>query len=408
MNIAIFPSAFHPHFGGVEELARQLAHQLMRSGHAPCIFTNRWPKSLPAFEDFEGLPVHRHTFRVPERDWRQLLTSLLFTGATLRSLEGRLHARRPDVIHLQCVSSNSYYAVRMRRRLKLPFVVTLQGELTMDAGGLFQKSKFAQGLLRSALDEAHVITACSGKTLADAEEFYGHPFGERGRVIFNAARLDDFEAATPYRHQRPYIFALGRVVPQKGFDVLLKAFAGSDAHDHDLLIAGEGSELDSLRQMAAGIGIQDRVHFLGRANREQVPSLFRGASFFVLPSRTDEGLPVVCSEAMAAGKAILATRSGGVPEAVLDGKTGIVVERGDVDGLARGLSKLARDAATRDAFAAAGHARAREFSWPVVTEQYVEAYEDARCAAGTGHPKSDASEMDRPAIRCAPDKAAAT
>ncbi len=403
MNIALFPSAFHPHFGGVEELARQLAHQLARSGQTPSIFTNRWPKNLPAFESFEGLSVHRHIFRVPERDWRQLLTSLLFTGATLRSVEAALRSERPDIIHLQCVSSNSYYAVRMRRRLKIPLVVTLQGELTMDAGALFQRSKFAQGLLRKALDEAHVITACSRKTLTDAEEFYGRPFGVRGRVIFNAARLDDFEAATPHRHPRPYIFAIGRVVPQKGFDLLLKALAASDAHDHDLLIAGDGSELESLRQMAAGLGIQGRVHFLGRAERERVPSLFRGASFFVLPSRSDEGLPVVCSEAMAAGKAILATRSGGVPEAVLDGKTGIIVERSDVDGLALGISKLACDTAAREAFAAAGRARAREFSWPVVTEQYIEAYEDAKRAAGT---TQQTLEMNRAHRRSTPNEAA--
>jgi glycogen(starch) synthase len=382
MKIALFPSAFYPHFGGVEELARQLAHQLKRTGHEPSVFTNRWPKDLPAFEIFEGLPLHRYVFRVPEREWRQILTSLVFTVPTLRKLYGAIAAERADVIHIQCVSSNSYYAVRARRRLKLPLVVTLQGELTMDAGGLFQKSAFAQSLLRTALDEADIITGCSAKTLADAEEFYGKPFGDRAHVIFNAATGDDFERAEPYAHGRPYILAIGRVVPQKGFDVLIKAFAEARITNHDLLIVGDGTERAGLEQLARELNVHGAVHFLGRAERPKVASLFRSASFFALPSRSDEGLPVVCSEAMAAGKAIVATRSGGVPEAVLDGVSGLIVEREDMDGLTLALARLSNDAALRQKFAAAGKHRARDFSWPVVTEQYVEVYREASLRSG--------------------------
>ena len=59
MNIAIFPSAFYPSLGGVEELVRQLAHQLVRDGHRVMIATNRWPKTLPKREDVDGLDVRR-------------------------------------------------------------------------------------------------------------------------------------------------------------------------------------------------------------------------------------------------------------------------------------------------------------------------------------------------------------
>lgn len=377
MNVAIFASAFHPHFGGVEELVRQLAHQLRATAHGPAIFTNRWPKDLPAAEEFEGLPVRRWTFRVPERTFRQLTTSFIFGASTLRSVLGELRAMRSEVLHIQCVSSNTHYALAARRALGLPLVVTLQGELTMDAGGLFQKSKFAQSLLRRALTEAELITACSGKTLSDAEEFYGQSFGDRGRVIFNGASLTDFATATPYVHPRPYIFAIGRLVPQKGFDVLLRAFADSGIASHDVLIAGDGPDRAELEQLARSLDLSGRVHFLGRCDRSKVPSLFRGASFFVLPSRTDEGLPVVCAEAMAAGKAIVATRSGGTPEAVLDQRTGFIVPREDAPALTTALKRLADDAALRESFEEAGRARATLFSWPVIAAQYAEAYREA-------------------------------
>ena len=67
--------------------------------------------------------------------------------------------------HVQCVSANAHYAVRAARRLQLPLLVTLQGELTMDAGQIFQHSAFAKGMLRNALENATAISGCSRKTV---------------------------------------------------------------------------------------------------------------------------------------------------------------------------------------------------------------------------------------------------
>ena len=145
MNIALFPSAFWPHVGGVEELSRQLAHELVNQGHRTTITTNLWPKSLPEAEDYEGLPVRRYVFRVPALTWKQLGGAILFGPATLNRLCGDLTEFGTDILHVQCVSSNAYYALHAKRRLKLPLVVSLQGELNMDATQLFEKSSFARG-----------------------------------------------------------------------------------------------------------------------------------------------------------------------------------------------------------------------------------------------------------------------
>jgi glycogen synthase len=377
MKIALFPSNFHPHFGGVEELVRQLAHQLKRDGHAPTVFTNRWPKDLPAHEEFEGLDIYRHVFRVPERTWRQFGGAVLYGPRAQRAIHGQLRETGAEVLHIQCVSSNAHYALRAKRALGLPLVVTLQGELTMDASQIFQRSQFARNLLRRTLNEADVITACSGKTLEDGEAFYGKSFGKRGRVIFNAANTQDFEASVPHVHPRPYILAIGRVVPQKGFDTLIEAFAKLPAHDHDILLAGDGDQRGMLEALVRKLHLEERVHFVGRADRRKVGSLFKGCSFFVLPSRADEGLPVVCAEAMASGKAIVATRSGGTPEAVIHETSGLIVEKSDVENLAGALGRLIADGNLRARFAAAGLARAPEFSWASVARQYAVAYRDA-------------------------------
>lgn len=401
MNIAIFASAFHPHFGGVEELCRQLAHELKRRGHGVIVLTNRWPRDLPEHEVFEGIPVYRLPFRLPEASLKAKVSFHLTHRAVRRRMLRILREHRVEVLHVQCVSSNAHYAVHARRELGLPLVVTLQGELTMDAAQIFQRSELARSVLREALTEADVITACSDKTLKDGEDFYGRPFGERGRVIFNAARVDEFADATPYEHGRPYIFAIGRVVPQKGFDVLLRAYAAAEVTDHDLLIAGDGPELPALRVLAAELGIAERVTWLGKMGRERVPGLFAGCSFFVLPSTADEGLPVVCAEALAAGKAVVATRSGGAPEVVLDGENGIVVEKGDVGGLAGAIKAVADDGTVRRRFGEAGRSRADAFSWTTVTSGYARAY----AAASAGRPQHDGVEAQGAEYQQAPSEA---
>src|SRR5690349_19023151 len=120
MKVAFFASAFHPHVGGVEEVVRQLAHQLNATGQAPLIVTNRWPKGLAAEEMFEGLPVRRFIFRVPERSWKQMGGFLLYGDGTARDICRTLKEHGSEIIHVHCVSSNAYFALRAKRRLKLP------------------------------------------------------------------------------------------------------------------------------------------------------------------------------------------------------------------------------------------------------------------------------------------------
>ncbi len=381
MNIALFPSSFHPHFGGVEELVRQLARQQRKQGHRPMILTNRWPKTLPESEEFEGLQVRRYVFRVPERTWKQAIGAALLGPSTLNLVCSDLVAHRTDVIHVQCVSSNAYYALLAKRRLKLPLVVTLQGELTMDASRLFERSEFARRLLRDAMSESDMITACSAKTLADGEAFYGSSFGGRARVVYNGAEAEDFQSATPFCRERPFILGIGRLVPQKGFDVLLRAFAKSAIKTHDLLIAGDGAERSSLEALSSELNLAGSVHFIGRADRALTASLFAGCSFLVIPSRTDEGLPVVIAEAMAAGRAIIGTRVGGVPEAILDGETGLIVPREDTTALCSALVRLVQDDDLRRSLGEGAHRRSGIFSWSAIADQYIDVYR----SISTGH-----------------------
>ena len=376
MNIALFASAFYPHVGGVEEAVRQLAHAYRDMGHTAIVVTNQWPPTLPACEEYEGILVYRLPMRLPEGNWKQRLKYSLTQPGTERQMLDILRRHAIDLLHVQCVSVNGYYALLAHHALGLPLVVTAQGERTMDAGKLYERSSLINQVLRDLLAQAGAITACSQNTLDDIQSFYGQPFGERGRVIYNGIRLEDFAEHKPYMHPRPYVLGIGRLVPQKGFDILIDAFAQSGLDTYDLLLAGEGPERDTLQSHITSHGLQSRVTLLGRADRAQAVALFQGCAWFALPSRM-EPQGIVNLEAMAAGKAVIASHVGGVPEIVLDGQTGLLVPPDDAHSLAQAMSRLAADPDLQRRLGAAGRYRAQSFAWPATAQQYLTLYQTA-------------------------------
>jgi glycosyltransferase involved in cell wall biosynthesis len=252
--------------------------------------------------------------------------------------------------------------------------VTTQGELTMDESRSFQRDPHMMELLRAAGEQADLVTACSAKTLLDLEHFLGHPLA-RARVIHNGADVRAFAAASPLSLGYPYVLALGRLVPQKGFDVLLRAWKGLRAPAMRLVIAGEGPERSELEDLVASLGVERSVVFFGPSDRATTPRLVAGATAVVVPSRSDEGLPLVSVEAMASGRPLVTTRSGGVVEAVSDGVSGLVVEQEDATGLSGALQRIVDDPALAADLGRAAQRRARDFDWNVLADRYLDAFQ---------------------------------
>jgi glycosyltransferase involved in cell wall biosynthesis len=149
------------------------------------------------------------------------------------------------------------------------------------------------------------------------------------------------------------IGCISRLSREKGVDVLMAAFRQvASAHSGArMVLVGDGLERAALEAMSRQFGLDARVQFLGM--RDDVPSILRNLDVFVLPSRT-EGLPMALLEAMAAGLPIVATAVGGVPEAIRDGETGILVPPERPDELAGAILRLASDEALRNRLAAGG------------------------------------------------------
>jgi glycosyltransferase involved in cell wall biosynthesis len=169
----------------------------------------------------------------------------------------------------------------------------------------------------------------------------------------------------------------GRLVPVKGLPSLLRAAArlGEERGRFVLLIAGDGPERGELESLASGLGIGGMVRMLG--SRSDVPRLMQAADLVVLPSER-EGLSNAILEGMAAGRAVVASRTGGNSELVEDGVTGLLHSVGNDAEIARALSALVRDGKARRALGEAGRRRVlREFGMGTMVEAMGRIYQDA-------------------------------
>jgi len=193
-------------------------------------------------------------------------------------------------------------------------------------------------------------------------------------VIPNGVDPDHFAEKALFSHQHPYVVAVGRLTRQKGFDVLLDAFArlGSRSAGIDLLIAGDGPERQSLRSQRDRLELEGRVNLLGAADEDKIASLYSGALFVVCPSRW-EGLPLVCLEAMASTRAVVATKVDGIPDAVIDGETGLLVPPDDAVALADAMAALLEAPERCSELGRRGQQRVRaRFTWHQIGRQYTD------------------------------------
>jgi len=165
--------------------------------------------------------------------------------------------------------------------------------------------------------------------------------------------LADAKARLGIRPERLVIGAVGRLSPEKGFDLLIRAVDRllQQGRDVELLILGEGDEATNLQALIHQLGRGDRCRLLGY--RADLRPCYEAMDLFALSSLR-EGLPNVVLEAMAMEIPVVATAIAGVPRLVRDGGNGLLVPPGDLDALRAGLDRLLGDNALRDRFRRAG------------------------------------------------------
>ncbi len=286
---------------------------------------------------------------------------------------------RPDVIHAH--SSKAGAVARLGRLChpRTPVVYTPHGYAF--AG------YFSRELERLAYREVERALACLASRVVcvcEAEARLARTVGpgDRVRVVHNG--IEPAAPAGPVdprvaelAETGPVICALTLLRPGKGIETLIEAVPELLARQRraQVVIAGEGPDLDALRSRARLLGVAEAVHFLGRT--PDPLGLLRGGHIFVHPSRA-ESFPYVILEAMSVGLAIVASDVGGVGEALKDGESGLLVAPGDPHALARALGDLIEDPGRSASLGAAARLRVeRLFTRTHMIDGVIDAYEEA-------------------------------
>ena len=190
------------------------------------------------------------------------------------------------------------------------------------------------------------------------------------RVVHCGADLSRYPLAPPRRGPGFVVLCVARLAAQKGLDVLLGAvkLLADRGTDVQLVLVGDGPMRDRLQRRTERLGIAGRVALEGAVGQDEMAAYYAGADVFCLPSFA-EGVPVVLMEAMASGRAVVATRVAGVPELVEEGVSGLLVAPGNAEALATALQRLASSPEEREGMGLAGR------------RKVVEEFDAEKCAA---------------------------
>jgi len=197
------------------------------------------------------------------------------------------------------------------------------------------------------------------------------------RVIHNGVNVDE---SRPSRERRNIFLYIGRQTAHKGLRYLLEAFAkfAGNHRRYTLLLVGErleGGVDPSLVHLAKELGILERVKFTGRIPQREAWKILGMAKCLVLPSLA-EAFGMTVLEAMASETPVIATRVGGIPEVVRNGRNGLLVPAADPEALSEAMERIASDARLRRRLTKEGMRTCRRFTWDNVARKTLEVYRE--------------------------------
>ncbi len=294
----------------------------------------RWRalRTIPAHVQHGGLEVfHPRYLVIPKFP---PLSGLTYFAAVLPTLRRLSNAGRIDVLHAHCAYPDAVGVAHAASVLGLPFVVTAHGSDINVAARL----PLVRGQLVWALRRAGAVIAVSaalGEKIRElapqaADRVVQIPCAAANPVLFGVRDSHAARRRLGLENDARVVLFVGRLVPIKGADSLLRAWQqlsvrGRIGARDRLVIIGDGPERAGLEAFSRTHGLAGSVQFLGVMAQESIPEWMSAATLFCLSS-LNEGTPNVVIEALASGRPVVATRVGGLPEIIIEGENGLLVE----------------------------------------------------------------------------------
>ncbi|HWB75289.1 MAG TPA: glycosyltransferase family 4 protein [Nannocystaceae bacterium] len=362
---------FPPAIGGIESLSAALAGALVDAGvelsvlapaHADAsAFDRTLPYEVTRFVGGRvrhfGLTaaLERALVRGPDR-----VLFMQWTGATM-AMAMRGLVRAPRRVAMVCHGKEML--VNVHGSPATPWHNWARRTVLRMADPLFAVSRFtASRAIALGVDPERVCVLNPGVDL------------QRFRPIADEPDAPEFEG-----HRGPRLVTVTRLVPRKGVDTVIEALAKLPANVR-YFVGGDGPDRARLLALAEQHGVADRVRLLGRVPDDRIAPLYRHADWVLLVSRQQElagdveGFGMVLLEAQACGTPVVGGDAGGIPDALRDGTTGVLVPPGDPSALAQRLAPLLVERSTRDRYAAAALAHARSCSWDRVAQIVIDRF----------------------------------
>jgi glycogen synthase len=361
MRVLLWSEYFWPYIGGAEVLARKMLPALQERGHEFMVLTGYdGAEHLASESEYDGIPVHRFPFRAA------LIEPNLELLLQIRRRITRLQQGfEPDLIHAYLLGSNAALLQHTGRVRSAPVLVTLHHSYR-DVG--------EDTLLRSTLCSADWVVACSAAVLRETRAQLPEITGCSSVIVNSVERPAARPEPMPF--EPPNVLCLGRLIPEKGIDLALVAFAKviDRFPTARLTVAGDGVDRAQLQELAADLGVSGSVDFVGWVEPDQVPAFMNSSTLMLMPSRW-EGLPLVALQAAHMARPTVGTRVDGLQEIVVQGETGLLVEREDAEALAEAITFLLDHPKKATQMGGAARRRALEvYSWDRYLDDYDALY----------------------------------
>ena len=369
MKVAIPTADYPPIEGGIGTVALETSRALAAQGHDVTVIAPHFP-GMAQFDSAEPVRVVR--YRGYGLGWFRFFPLM---AASLP------HMRRADLV----LGINVAYGGVIAYLLGRPYVTFAYAYEFLK----FRRNRALSWLLRRVYARSCVVVAISTFTKEKLIEFGVREEGVE--VVFPGASLVQGadasiveEVVHRYVLDSPHvILAIGRFIPRKGQLTLVESFPRvlEKYPDAILVLAGRGPTLEDVARRAERLGIRSRVRLPGRVSNEEIMALYEVCELFALPTGRDErgqieGFGLVFSEAHAFGKPVVAGRSGGVVDAVVDGETGLIVPPDDPAALAEAILSLMDRPEEARRMGERGRRRIEEeLNWTHFTERMLAAVE---------------------------------
>ncbi|MDY6997054.1 MAG: glycosyltransferase family 4 protein [Actinomycetota bacterium] len=356
-RVLLVTNDFPPRLGGIQSYLEALVKHLVDgpAGHSITVYAPKW-KGAGRYDEAaaaDGYEVVRHpgSLMLPEPT----------VAARMRRLIGEHDV---DTVWFGAAAPLALLSPLARSAGARRVIASTHGH---EVG--WSMLPLARTALRRIGDDTDVVTYISGYT----RRRFASAFGPRAALEHVPPGVDtdrfvpDEVARAELRARyrlggRPVVVCLSRLVPRKGQDMLIRALPAirERVPGTALVIVGGGPYRTSLTRLAESFGVAEHVVFTGGVPVEELPAHHAMADVFAMPARTRgagldvEGLGIVYLEASSSGVPVVAGRSGGAPETVLDGETGSVVDGWDVGAIAAAVGDLLADPDRAAAMGAAG------------------------------------------------------